>query len=139
MSPVSPGHRLEPFPLPRVTRTTLALFAGASGDHNPVHIDLDHARSAGFDDVFAHGMLSMAWLGRALEAWTGPGHVRSFGVRFVHLTHVGDRPTCHAVVREVLDGLAHLDLEVVLTDGTVTVLGTASVDPASIEPVSIRL
>ena len=138
MSPVAPGDRLEPFPLPPVTRTTLALFAGASGDHNPVHVDLDHARGAGFDDVFAHGMLSMAWLGRALEAWTGPGHVQDFGVRFVHLTHVGDQPTCHAVVRGVAEGVAHLDLEVRLADGTVTVVGQATVDAASVDPTSLR-
>ena len=30
--------------LPPISRTTLALFAGASGDHNPIHIDLDFAR-----------------------------------------------------------------------------------------------
>ena len=46
----------------------LALFAGASGDHNPIHIDIDFARKAGMPDVFAHGMLSMAWLGRLLTA-----------------------------------------------------------------------
>ncbi|GAA1746427.1 MaoC/PaaZ C-terminal domain-containing protein [Aeromicrobium alkaliterrae] len=119
---------LPPFALPAVTRTTLALFAGASGDHNPIHIDLDHARAAGYDDVFAHGMLSMAWLGRALESWVGPTHVRDLGVRFVHLTHVGDVPTCHAVVREVDGDVAHLDLEIRLADGTVTVTGRAVVD-----------
>lgn len=136
MSPVA-GDRLQPFALPVVTRTTLALFAGASGDHNPVHIDLDHARAAGFDDVFAHGMLSMAWLGRALEAWSGPGDVRDLSVRFVHLTHIGDQPTCHAVVREVTGGVTHLDLEVVLTDGTVTVVGQAAVDTAPVATDSV--
>ena len=53
-------HRLAIEP---ISRTTLALFAGASGDHHPVHIDLDHARSTGNQDVFAHGMLTMAYLG----------------------------------------------------------------------------
>jgi acyl dehydratase len=58
---------------PPISRATLALFAGASGDHNPIHIDLDVARSAGLDDVFAHGMLSMAYLGRLLTGWV-PQH-----------------------------------------------------------------
>ena len=49
-----------------ISRTTLALFAGASGDHNPIHIDLDFVRKAGLDDVFAHGMLGMAYLGQLL-------------------------------------------------------------------------
>lgn len=39
-----------------ITRARLALFAGGSGDCNPVHIDIDVARTAGFDDVFAQGM-----------------------------------------------------------------------------------
>jgi acyl dehydratase len=43
---------------PQITRATLALYAGASGDHNPVHIDIDAAHAVGIDDVFAHGMLS---------------------------------------------------------------------------------
>ena len=51
---------------PRITRTTLALYAGASGDHNPMHIDIDFAKKAGFPDVFAQGMLVMAMLGQAL-------------------------------------------------------------------------
>ncbi len=60
---------LPPLIVDQISRTTLALFAGASGDHNPIHIDLDVARSAGLDDVFAQGMLSMAYLGRLLTDW----------------------------------------------------------------------
>ena len=61
---VQVGDALPPLQLPPVDRTTLALFAGASGDHNPIHIDIDFARRAGMPDVFAHGMLS-AWPGSA--------------------------------------------------------------------------
>ena len=60
------GDTLPPLALAPINRTTLALFAGASGDHNAVHIDIDYARRAGMPDVFAHGMLSMAYLGRFL-------------------------------------------------------------------------
>ncbi|MEY3721714.1 MAG: hypothetical protein RL618_2233, partial [Pseudomonadota bacterium] len=38
------GDTLPPLTLPPVDRTMLALFAGASGDHNPIHIDIDFAR-----------------------------------------------------------------------------------------------
>ena len=58
--------RLETDP---ISRTTLALYGGASGDHNPMHIDIDYARAAGETDVFAHGMLVMAYLGRAVTSW----------------------------------------------------------------------
>ena len=48
---VNVGDALPPLALPPLTRTTLALFAGASGDHNPIHIDIDFARAAGMPDV----------------------------------------------------------------------------------------
>ncbi len=48
--------------VPQIRRRTLALYAGASGDHNPVHIDTDECHAVGIPDVFAHGMLSMAYL-----------------------------------------------------------------------------
>ncbi len=57
MPTIEAGQTLPPLTLPAINRTTLALFAGASGDHNPIHIDLDFAREAGMNDVFAHGML----------------------------------------------------------------------------------
>lgn len=125
---VAPGTELPALPLAPISRTTLALFAGASGDHNPIHIDLDVARSAGLEDVFAHGMLSMAYLGRLLTGWVPQSRLRSFGVRFVAITPVLARPTCHGSVRSVEDGLATLDLAVRLADGTTTMTGTAVVD-----------
>ncbi|GAO70694.1 MaoC family dehydratase [Comamonas sp. E6] len=57
---VQVGDALPALELSPISRTTLALFAGASGDHNPIHIDTDFARKAGMPDVFAHGMLGMA-------------------------------------------------------------------------------
>lgn len=81
-----------------ITRATLALFAGASNDHNPVHIDIDCARAAGMPDVFAHGMLCMAYLGQALTRWVPQDAVRQFGVRFCAMTHVGDAVRCGATV-----------------------------------------
>ncbi|MCU1414190.1 MAG: dehydratase, partial [Microbacteriaceae bacterium] len=41
VSTIAVGDELPPLALPPISRTTLALFAGASGDHNPIHIDLD--------------------------------------------------------------------------------------------------
>ena len=67
---------------PPITRHTLALYCGASGDHNPMHVDIDFAKAAGFPDVFAHGMLVMACLGQALTDAVAPGRIRSFSTRF---------------------------------------------------------
>ena len=88
---VEVGQELPPLELPPLTRTTLALYAGASGDHNPIHIDIDFARQAGMPDVFAHGMLSMAWLGRMLTGWTAQRNLREFTVRFSAITQVDER------------------------------------------------
>ncbi|MEU3011627.1 MaoC/PaaZ C-terminal domain-containing protein [Nocardia asteroides] len=126
-APLTVGTELPPLALPPISRTTLALFAGASGDHNPIHIDLDNARSAGFDDVFAHGMLSMAYLGRLLTGWVPQRDIRSFAVRFTAITPIHAEPTCTATVTAVDDGLATLSLAVTLADGTSTLLGTAVV------------
>jgi acyl dehydratase len=97
---VAVGDALPPLALPPLTRTTLALFAGASGDHNPIHIDIDFARAAGMPDVFAHGMLSMAWLGRLLTTWAPQRNLREFSVRFSAITHVGERIVCTGVVTD---------------------------------------
>ncbi|AFT99391.1 MaoC/PaaZ C-terminal domain-containing protein [Nocardia brasiliensis] len=125
------GTELPPLRLAPITRTTLALFAGASGDHNPIHIDLDVARSAGLDDVFAHGMLSMAYLGRLVSDRFGPQAIRAFRVRFAAITPVHAQPTAtgRVVAIDVVDGerRATLELTVVLADGTVTLLGDAVV------------
>jgi acyl dehydratase len=114
-----------------VDRAGLALFAGASGDHNPIHIDIDVAKSAGLPDVFAHGMLSMAYLGRLLTSLVAPEAIRSYGVRFAAITPVHAQPTARARVTavEVVDGerRATLALSVTLADGTETLSGDAIV------------
>ena len=97
------GDELPPLQLPPVNRTTLALFAGASGDHNPMHIDLDVARRAGMPDVFAQGMLGMAWVGRLLTSWAPQSQLRRFDVRFQGITHLGHAMRCSGRVVEKLE------------------------------------
>jgi acyl dehydratase len=125
---VAVGMTLTPLRIEPISRRTLALFAGASGDHQPVHIDLDAAKARGLDDVFAHGMLSMAYLGRLLTNWVPQERIRSYKVRFVAVTPLYGAPTCAGRVTAVGDGLATVALSVTLEDGTVTVTGEAVVD-----------
>lgn len=99
---VQVGDQLPPLSLPPVDRTTLALFGGASGDHNPIHIDIDVARRAGMPDVFAQGMLGMAWLARLLTRWTPQAQLRRFDVRFQGITHLGNAMRCSGRVVEKL-------------------------------------
>lgn len=97
------GDVLPALQLPPVDRTVLALFAGASGDHNPIHIDIDVARRAGMPDVFAQGMLGMAWLGRLLTNWAPQTQLRRFDVRFQGITHLGNAMHCSGRIVEKLE------------------------------------
>ena len=100
---VAVGDTLPPLQLPPVDRTTLALFAGASGDHNAIHVDLDVARRAGMPDVFAQGMLGMAWLGRLITGWAPQSRLRQFDARFQGITHLGNAMRCSGRVVEKLE------------------------------------
>jgi acyl dehydratase len=114
---------------PPITRTTLALFAGGSGDHNPMHIDIDFAKRAGLDDVFAHGMLSMAYLGRLLTNNFQPRAIRRFKVRFTAITNVGEAISCTASqAAPSEDGVLRLALEAKAGGSKITLVGQADVE-----------
>ncbi|AQV98599.1 dehydratase [Cupriavidus necator] len=125
------GDSIPSLQLAPISRTTLALYAGASGDHNPIHIDSDFARSAGLDDVFAHGMLSAAYVGRLLTDWAGQEQVRSLSVRFTGITHVHDAPLCtgRVVERFAHEGETHLrvDVQCANQQGEIKITGQAVV------------
>lgn len=125
------GDRIVHKVFPPITRHTLALYCGASGDHNPIHVDIDFAKAAGFPDVFAHGMLVMAYLGQALTDAVPPQQLRSFATRFVAITQIGARLTCDGRVAEIFteDGERRARLALTTTDdrGDVKLEGSAIV------------
>ena len=94
------GDEIPALKIPPVSRHTLALYCGASGDHNPIHVDLDYAKSAGLDDVIAHGMLSAGYLARMLTDWVPQSTIRSINNRFTAMTHIGESVTCTGKVVE---------------------------------------
>jgi acyl dehydratase len=100
---VQVGLELPVLAILPVDRSVLALFAGASGDHNPIHIDLDFARRAGQPDVFAHGMLGMAWIARLVTNWAPQSTLRRLDVRFMGIAHLGNAMHCGGRVVEKLD------------------------------------
>ena len=128
---VKVGDALPLFTSAPITRTTLALYAGASGDHNPMHIDIDFAKRAGESDVFAHGMLNMAYLSRALLGYVPQSAIRSFGVRFASIVRVGEKVTCTGHVIETFEAAgekrAKLDLTATTSSGVVALKGEAVV------------
>ncbi len=75
----------------RVTRADLVRYAGASGDFNPIHWSDRFATGVGLPGVIAHGMFTMALVGRAVTGWAGAADaVVEFGVRFARPVPVPD-------------------------------------------------
>ena len=78
-------------------REQIAAYAEASGDHNPIHLDDDFARSVGLRRVIAHGMLQMGIAATvASEAAGGPTRLRRLSVRFAGMVVPGDAVTFSA-------------------------------------------
>ena len=131
MSDIQVGTQIPVLELPPISRFTLALYAGASGDHNPIHIDSDFAKQVGMPDVFAHGMLSMAYLGRMLTNWQPQAQLRKFGNRFAAITQLQDAITCSGKVVEIIerDGetLARCEIQAAKENGEQTLIGEALV------------
>lgn len=129
MSEITVGTEIPPLELPAISRATLALYAGASGDHNPVHIDSDFAKKAGIPDVFAQGMLSMAYLGRLLSNWQPQSKLRRFSNKFSAITHLQDVITCSGIVVEIVEQggetLARCEIQAVKATGEPTLVGEA--------------
>ena len=126
MSAFEPGQELAPRTY-RVTRAALVHYAGASGDFNPIHWSDRVATSVGLPGVIAHGMFTMALVGRALDAWAGrPGRVRELGCKFTKPVVVPDdedgvRVVVAGTVKEVTEETVQISL--VVTCGDDKVLG----------------
>ncbi len=113
----------------QLSRTDLVMYAGASGDFNPMHHDEVKAKDAGLPSVFGHGMFSMGVLGRALTDWAGVGNLKDYTVRFTKQTWPGETLTTKIVVtdkrEEEGDKLVEAKVSLENQDGEVKVAGTA--------------
>jgi acyl dehydratase len=66
-------------------------YAGASGDYNPIHIDANVGRAAGYAGVILQGMCTFSWLADACGSYFGdPGRIRRIRARFTKPVQVGD-------------------------------------------------
>ena len=109
-------------------REMLKAYADASGDHNPIHQNEDFAVSVGLPNVIAHGMLTMALVGKYVTDWAGgSAAVKEFSARFVKPVIVpADQKvdlTVSATVSEI-DG-DHVSITLSATSAGVKVLGMA--------------
>lgn len=105
-----------------VGKMDLIVYAGASGDFNPIHVDNEFAEKVGLGGVIAHGLLNMAFLVKVITDWLGdPGNLRRCKVRFAANVRPGDSITARGKVTEkrVEDGkqLVVMDVTVVNQEG----------------------
>ena len=126
------GDKIPDLVIEPITRSTLALYAGASGDHNPIHIDLDFAKEAGMKDVFAHGMLIMAYLGKAVTNIVPQSNLKNFSVRFSSITNIGDILTCSGEVKKIEKNNSKktIVLDLIVSDefGDIKISGAATIE-----------
>jgi len=126
------GAELPPLVLPPLSRATLALYAGGSADHVPLHIDAAFAKAAGYPDVFMHGMLGMAYLGRLVTEWMPQAALTDLAVRFVAITYPEERLTASGrVVEHAVGGVPErIRVELLLQNaaGETKLTGSALLD-----------
>ena len=109
-------------------RALLKQYADASGDQNPIHQNEEFAVSVGLPNVIAHGMLTMALVGKYVSDFAGgSANVLEYSARFIKpvIVPAGEKVdlTVSATVAEVLDGKVSLSLSA--TSAGVKVLGMA--------------
>jgi acyl dehydratase len=88
----------------KLTRTDLVMYAGASGDFNPMHHDEVAAQAAGLPSVFGHGMFSAGLLATAVTNYVGIGNLTSYRVRFTKQTWPGETLRTTVAVTEKRPG-----------------------------------
>jgi acyl dehydratase len=128
---VAVGDTFEKVLVEDLKRTQLVMYAGTSGDYNPLHSDDLYSREvAGYPGVFAHGMLTMGMTGRIITDKFGAENVKRFGVRFTNQVWPGDDLTSTAVVDAIREekGETLVDLTVTTKNqkGEVVVSGYAT-------------
>ncbi len=109
-------------------RALLKQYADASGDQNPIHQNEEFAVSVGLPNVIAHGMLTMALVGKYVSDFAGgSANVLEYGARFTKpvIVPAGQKVdlTVSATVTEVSDGKVSITLNA--TSAGVKVLGMA--------------
>lgn len=128
---VQPGQAIDPLIKGPITKEQLKEYGPAAGDPNPIHLDDEFAKMAGYPGVFAHGMLSMGFLGQFLVERFGLENIKRFKVRFSKITWPGETITCKGTVKEkrIENGekLLELNLSTENEQGEEKIVGEATV------------
>ena len=115
-----------------ITQAHIDAYAGASGDHNPIHVDPAFAASTPFAGTIAHGMLVLALIGEMMfaafgERWLTSGKLK---VRFKAPTRPGDTVTASAELLKHADEVAEFAVQCATAAGGIVIEGRATVADA---------
>ena len=128
---VEVGDKIPELVKEPITETQLVMYAGASGDFNPMHTVHKFGEKAGFGGVIAHGMLGMAFAGQLITDWLGAGAMTKFSVRFLGIIKPKDVITCHGkITKKYSDGgknYIDCDLVLVKQNGDTVITGSTKV------------
>jgi len=107
-----------------VTEADLLMFAGVSGDTNPIHLDQDFASRTMFEGRIAHGMLTASLVSTVLGTkLPGPGAVYvTQNLRFLAPVRIGDTVIARAAVSHLNDERRRVTLETICLVGDIKVL-----------------
>lgn len=120
-----------------ITETDIVLFAGISGDTNPIHINEEFASQTMFSGRIAHGMLTAAFISTVLGTrLPGPGAIYvSQSVRFKAPVRAGDTVVCRATVTDLVPAKKRATLTTVVSVGNKVVLEGEAVLMVPARPV----
>ena len=126
------GDEIPSLTLKPISRSMLALYASASGDHNPIHIDIDFAKKNGLSDIIAHGMLVMSFLAQAITNIFPQNSIKKFDAKFIAVTNINDILTCEGKIIDIefKDSLKRLFLKLLVIDesGDKKLSGSATIE-----------
>jgi 3-hydroxybutyryl-CoA dehydratase len=127
-----PGSAL-PVILRRVDQATIDAYAAVSGDHNPIHVDPDYARTGPFGRTIAHGLMTLAYVSELLNHWTG-GTFDGAGemdVTFIGPVYAGDEVRVTGTVEDVVqrDDAPCLRIRLSVTAGDRPILAGIALHP----------
>lgn len=109
---LSPGDLMPESTVGPLTITDFVRYAGAGGDLNPLHHDVEAAQAAGMAGVFGMGLLQAGMLGNRLARWVGPLNIRQFSVRFTGQVWPGDILAFAGRVASIAGSEAELEMTV---------------------------
>ena len=128
---IAEGDKITPLVKQPTTRQ-LVMYAGASGDYNPIHYDKDYALERGLPGVIVHGQLAGCFLGQMLTDWMGDGgRLKKLSLSYKGMNFPGDTLTCRGTITKkyVEDGRHYIACSIWIekAGGEKTLTGTAIV------------